>query len=195
MNLCGHATLATAFVIFEVLKLEDKNIKFLSHRSGELRVEKQGDRFVLDFPAYPMTEIENLPQLADVEVPPVKSWEAQGNMLFMLLRDPEEVRSLSPICTRCSVPYEEYNLGQGCDCDFVSRMFAPRIGILRILYRVLSIAHLFLLGGELGKDKLLHAVSPTRRRTVCELADDTGQDRWECSFYLKGGSMSRMISQ
>src|SRR5688572_16212811 len=47
VNLCGHATLTTAFVIFEVLRLEERNIKFLSHRSGELRVEKQVDTFVL----------------------------------------------------------------------------------------------------------------------------------------------------
>ncbi|MGI8495365.1 MAG: PhzF family phenazine biosynthesis protein, partial [Pyrinomonadaceae bacterium] len=54
IDLCGHATLASAFVIFEILKLESEIVKFHSHKSGELPVEKKGNRFVLDFPSRPV---------------------------------------------------------------------------------------------------------------------------------------------
>jgi PhzF family phenazine biosynthesis protein len=190
VDLCGHATLATTFVIFEMLKLEDTNIKFLSHRSGELRVEKQGDRFVLDFPAYPMTEIDNLPQLADVEVPPLKSWEAQGNMLFMLLRDQEEVRSLEPdMHAVAQLPYDEVIImAKGDDCDFVSRMFAPRIGIPED--PVTGAIHCSLIpywASELGKDKLFaRQVSKRGGELFCELAGDRVKIGGNAVLYLKG---------
>ena len=190
VNLCGHATLASAFVIFDVLKLEDKTIKFLSHRSGELRVEKQGDKFILDFPAYPMTEIDNLPQLAEVEVPPVKSWEAQGNMLFMLLRNQEEVRSLEPdMHAVAALPYDEVIItAKGDDCDFVSRMFAPRIGIPED--PVTGAIHCSLIpywAGELGKDKLFaRQVSARGGELFCELAGDRVKIGGNAVLYLKG---------
>jgi PhzF family phenazine biosynthesis protein len=190
VNLCGHATLATAFVIFEVLKLEQKKIKFLSHRSGELGVEKQGDKFVLDFPAYPMTEIDNLPQLEDVEVPPLKSWEAQGNMLFMLLRNQEEVRSLEPdMHAVAQLPYDEVIItAKGDDCDFVSRMFAPRIGIPED--PVTGAIHCSLIpywAEELGKDTLYaRQVSSRGGELFCEMAGDRVKIGGNAVLYMKG---------
>ena len=65
VNLCGHATLASAHVIFECLKIESDTIKFHSHRSGPLGVTKEDGKMVLDFPAYPVTEIEQSDELAD----------------------------------------------------------------------------------------------------------------------------------
>ena len=57
IDLCGHATLASAFVIFEILKAEESSVKFHSHKSGELKVEKNGDVFTLDFPSRPVVEM------------------------------------------------------------------------------------------------------------------------------------------
>src|SRR6476661_225524 len=96
VNLCGHATLATSYVIFNCLGLEETEIRFRSHRSGALGVSKEGDLIILDFPAYPLRDIETPPELATAEVPPLRSWESQKNMLIMLLRSEEEVRSLDP---------------------------------------------------------------------------------------------------
>ena len=64
VNLCGHATLASSHVIFNELKLEEEFIPFHSDRSGSLGVNKVGDKLILDFPAYPMTEIEQSDELA-----------------------------------------------------------------------------------------------------------------------------------
>ena len=60
MDLCGHATLASAFVLFEVLKTESGEISFQS-KSGKLKVSRDGDRFVLDFPSRPAVECEPPP--------------------------------------------------------------------------------------------------------------------------------------
>lgn len=131
VNLCGHATLASAHVIFNELKLEDEKIRFHSHRSGPLGVAKDGDKLVLDFPAYPMTEIDPIQMLVEAEVPPIRYWESQGNMLFLLLEDQKAVAELEPDMHKVvELPYDEVIItAKGDDCDFVSRMFAPRIGI------------------------------------------------------------------
>ena len=60
IDLCGHATLASAFVIFEVLKLETEMVKFHSHKSGSLNVEKKADLLILDFPSRPVSACEYL---------------------------------------------------------------------------------------------------------------------------------------
>lgn len=190
VDLCGHATLASAFVIFDVLKLEDEVIKFHSHRSGELGVEKKGGKFVLDFPAYPITEIDTLPQLVDVEVPPLKSWETQGNMLMMLLRSQEEVRSLEPdMQAVAALPYDEIIItAKGDDCDFASRMFAPRIGIPED--PVTGAIHCSLIpywANELGKNQLFaRQVSARGGELFCEFAGDRVKIGGNAVLYLKG---------
>ena len=176
VNLCGHATLATADVIFNELKLEDSQIKFHSHRSGELGVTKDGDRLVLDFPAYPMTEIEPIQMLVEAEVPPIKYWESQGNMLFLLLEDQKAVASLEPDMHKVmELPYDEVIItAKGDDCDFVSRMFAPRIGIPED--PVTGAIHCSLIpywAEQLGKTELFaRQVSVCGGELFCELAGD-----------------------
>ena len=190
VNLCGHATLASAYVIFNVLKLEDEKIRFYSHRSGELGVERDGDKFVLDFPAYPIREIETLHQLVDVEVPPLKSWETQGNMLMMLLRNQEEVRSLEPDMNRVAqLPYDEIIItAKGDDCDFASRMFAPRLGIPED--PVTGAIHCSLIpywAGVLGKNKLFaRQVSERGGELFCELVGDRVKIGGYATLFLKG---------
>jgi len=190
VNLCGHATLATSHVIFNELKLEESEIRFFSHRSGELGVTKEGGRLVLDFPAYPMKEIPTLPQLVDVEVPPLKSWESQGNMLFMLLRSQEEVATLEPdMHAVAQLPYDEIIItAKGDDCDFASRMFAPRIGISED--PVTGAIHCSLIpywAAELGKTELFaRQVSARGGELFCELKGDRVKIGGNAVLYLKG---------
>lgn len=190
VNLCGHATLASAHVIFNELKLEDEKIRFFSHRSGELGVEKVGDKLVLDFPAYPVTEIETPPQLIDVEVPPLQCWETQGNMLMMLLRNQEEVRSLEPDMEQVAkLPYDEVIItAKGDDCDFASRMFAPRIGIPED--PVTGAIHCSLIpywANELGKTELFaRQVSERGGELFCSLVGDRVKIGGYATLYMKG---------
>jgi PhzF family phenazine biosynthesis protein len=62
MDLCGHATLATGYLLFEILGTDKEILRFQT-RSGELTVEKEGDKFVLDFPSRPAEPAER-----DIEI-------------------------------------------------------------------------------------------------------------------------------
>ncbi|HEV8591739.1 MAG TPA: PhzF family phenazine biosynthesis protein [Pyrinomonadaceae bacterium] len=190
VNLCGHATLASAHVIFNELKLESDSIRFHSDRSGELGVTKDGDKFVLDFPAYPVMERDPVPELAAAEVPPLKYWETQGNMLILLLDSEETVRTLKPDFHKLSqLPYDEVIItAKGDTADFVSRMFAPNIGIDED--PVTGAIHCSLIpywANELGKEKLFaKQLSARGGELFCELAGDRVKIGGNATLYLKG---------
>ncbi|MBK8466030.1 MAG: PhzF family phenazine biosynthesis protein [Chloracidobacterium sp.] len=188
VNLCGHATLASAHVIFNELELESSDIKFHSHRSGELGVTKDGDLLVLDFPAYPMKEIEPIKML--VAAAPLRYWESQGNMLFLLLEDQKAVQDLQPdMHDVIKLPYDEVIItAPGDDCDFASRMFAPRIGIPED--PVTGAIHCSLIphwAGVLGKNELFaRQVSARGGELFCQLAGDRVKIGGNAVLYLKG---------
>lgn len=191
MNLCGHATLASAHVIFNELKLEDSFVAFHSDRSGELAVDKQGDKLVLDFPAYPMTETEQSDELAQaVGKVPSKVWESQGHMVFLRLESEEHVRSIEPDFHALEqLQYDEVIVtAPGDDCDFASRMFAPRIGIPED--PVTGAIHCSLIpywAEQLGKDKMFaRQVSKRGGELFCELAGDRVRIGGNAVTYLKG---------
>ncbi len=190
VNLCGHATLAASHVILNELKLESESVKFHSDRSGKLGVAKDGDRLVLDFPAYPFVEIEPIQMLVDAEVPPLKYWESQGNMLFLLLENQQAVETLEPdIHKVLELPYDEVIItAKGDDCDFASRMFAPRIGIPED--PVTGAIHCSLIpywAAELGKNELFaRQVSARGGELFCELAGDRVKIGGNAVTFLKG---------
>ena len=192
INLCGHATLASGYVIFNCIKTEDGAIKFHSHLSGSLGIERQNGLIVLDFPAYPVKEIETLPDFAAAEVPPLKSWETQGNMLMMRLRSQQDVENivLMPDMNRLEeMPYDMIIItAKGDDCDFASRMFAPKLGIPED--PVTGAIHCSLIpywANELGKDKLFaRQVSQRGGELFCEFAGERVKIGGNATLYLKG---------
>lgn len=190
VNLCGHATLATAHVIFNELSLESESINFHSDRSGELGVTRDGDRLVLDFPSYPMTEIDPVPGLATAEFPPLKYWESQGNMLFLLMENQRIIEELQPDLHKIAeLPYDEVIVtSKGEDCDFASRMFAPRIGIPED--PVTGAIHCSLIpywANELGKNELFaRQVSARGGELFCELAGERVKIGGNAVTYLRG---------
>lgn len=192
VDLCGHATLASSHVIFNELKWEDEFIRFHSDRSGELGVEKQDERMILDFPSYPVKEIEQRAEFAEtIGTLPVESWETQSNMLMLLLESEEEVRNLSPDMQRLhELLYQEVIVtakGEG-DADFVSRMFAPKIGIPED--PVTGAIHCSLIpywAKELGKKRLFaRQISKRGGELFCELAGDRVKIGGNAALYLKG---------
>lgn len=191
VNLCGHATLASAFVIFELLKLESQTIKFHSNRSGSLGVEKKNGKLVLDFPAYPIKEISPIEGLAEaIGSTPLKTWETQGNMVMVRLDSEAAVRSLKPdLSVLAKLPYDEIICtAPGLDCDFATRMFAPRIGIPED--PVTGAIHCSLIpywAGELGKTELFaRQVSARGGELFCELNGDRVKIGGNATLYLKG---------
>lgn len=191
VNLCGHATLASAYVIFECLKLESESVKFHSHRSGPLGVTKQDGKMVLDFPAFPVTEIEQSDELAGaIGAIPFKVFETQGNMVMLRLESESQIRGLSPdFNALLGIDYDEFIVtAPGDDCDFSSRMFAPRIGINED--PVTGAIHCSLIpywADELGKNEMFaRQVSERGGELFCKLDGGRVKIGGEATLYLKG---------
>jgi PhzF family phenazine biosynthesis protein len=130
VDLCGHATLASAFVIFNDLDPAQQVAAFTS-RSGPLRVTRSADMLVLDFPALPPDPAEAPAEvLAALGLAPREVWHAAGN--YMAVYETEaEVRGLRPDMARLRAVdgMGVVVTAPGTASDFVSRYFAPAYGI------------------------------------------------------------------
>ena len=188
--LCGHATLASSHVIFNELGHKDERIVFKTRRRGDLSVTRDGDKFVLDFPAYPMNEIEPIEMLRTAEFPPLRYFESQDDMLFLLMDSQKTVVELQPDMSKVeSLPYQEVIItAKGDDCDFASRMFAPKIGIPED--PVTGAIHCSLIpywSEQLGKTELFaRQVSKRGGELFCELAGNRVKIGGNAVLYLKG---------
>jgi PhzF family phenazine biosynthesis protein len=129
VDLCGHATLAAAHVIFETLGYAKQVITFET-RSGDLFVEKKGKRLAMDFPACPPTPRE----------PPEILAEGLGQRPMEVLATDDYIAVFDNEATVRAITPNQALLGQldlrgvivtapGSDVDFVSRFFAPKFGI------------------------------------------------------------------
>jgi PhzF family phenazine biosynthesis protein len=129
VDLCGHATLATAYVLFEHLGYTGATITFET-RSGDLMVQHQGELLVMDFPARPpisCTPPDGL--LKALGRPSVEVLAADD---YVVVFDSEEViRSMIPDYTQLSLVDLRGVVvtAPGQEADFVSRFFVPKHGI------------------------------------------------------------------
>ncbi len=129
MELCGHATLASAFVVFRYVEEEWDRVSFET-KSGLLTVERKDDLLMMDFPSWPPTPFAMTQELADSLG---REPEAVFRVRDYLAVFPSQadVRNLRPDFKKL----EELDcLGiiataPGDEVDFVSRFFAPRAGI------------------------------------------------------------------
>lgn len=129
VDLCGHATLASAHVIFEIIGYSKQAITFETRR-GELIVEKKGKRLEMDFPACPPTPCELSETLSQgLGQRPIEVLAADD---YLAVFDSEAtVRAITPNLALLG----ELDLrgviitAPGSDVDFVSRFFAPKYGI------------------------------------------------------------------
>lgn len=188
MDLCGHATLASAHVIFNHLGRKSETIRFQS-QSGELRVDKRGELLVLDFPAQVANECDPPPILADgLRARPKTAW--QGRDHFAVFAREEDVAAIVPdFDILAQVDAQGVCVtAPGNDCDFVSRFFAPRAGIPED--PVTGSTHCVLIpywAKRLGK-KHLHARQLSKRggELFCEDRDDRVGIGGNAVTYLEG---------
>jgi PhzF family phenazine biosynthesis protein len=134
VELCGHATLATACVLMTRLEPSRTQVTFMS-RSGELGVERSGDTFTLDFPAR-RAQPEPDPQVRDqvsaaLGKRPRELWRARD--LFAVYDTPDDVRRLAPDFAKVKA-IEVHAICATAPANapgvaFVSRFFAPAQGI------------------------------------------------------------------
>jgi len=129
VDLCGHATLAAAFVVFSHLEPDAAALVFHT-RSGPLRVRREGDGLTLDFPAVPAAPAPLPPDLeAGLGLRPLETLLA---MDYLAVLDSEAaVRALAPdMAALARLPVRGIIVtARGTDCDFVSRFFAPASGV------------------------------------------------------------------
>ena len=130
--LCGHATLASAFVVFTEIAPELKIVEFHT-QSGMLTVVRNGERLQMDFPRHAFTETEPPPPLlSGLRAPPREAYFVSEGPNYYAVYDTEaEVRALVPDLAAL-VQLQALGIvvtAPGRDCDFVSRYFGPKQGI------------------------------------------------------------------
>jgi len=191
--LCGHATLASAFVLFVCQRWPNENIKFQTRKSGQLIVAKRGDLLEMDFPSRP----------AHTRTPPVGLKEAlrvapkeilgSAEDLLVVLDSEKAVRGVKP----------DFGMLDRVECrgtiitargdrsDFVSRFFAPRVGVPED--PVTGSAHCVLIpywAAALHKNDL-HAFQISKRggELFCAFMGERVKISGKASLYMEGTIM------
>ena len=188
--LCGHATLASAFVIFHEQNWPEKTIRFQTRKSGQLVVTGKDDLLVMDFPARPVQERVNPPGLTEaLGISPIDIFNSEEDLL-VVLENEQSVRSVQPDFAALNQAEARGVIvtAPGDQCDFVSRFFAPRVGVNED--PVTGSAHTVLTpywSEVLGKIDL-HAFQISKRggELFCQLAGDRVMISGRAVLYLAG---------
>ena len=133
VDLCGHATLASAHVLWQTGRLKSDQVAKFQAKSGQLIARKQGEEIRMDFPAEPAEEMDAPPTLRlAISKPPV--WVGHNRMdMLVQLEDAESVRTLGPSINAIAMLG-----GRGVivtaksdtpEYDFICRFFAPAAGV------------------------------------------------------------------
>jgi PhzF family phenazine biosynthesis protein len=132
VKLCGHATLASAFVVLRILETGRDSVRFETRFSGALTVSRDGDLLAMDFPSLaPWTSV-SLPaaSIDGLGKAPAAVVQIEDNY-FAIYESEEEVRRIRPDFRLLEKlhPAGVAITAPGDDADFVSRYFAPSYGI------------------------------------------------------------------
>lgn len=189
IDLCGHATLASAFVITECLGLEAQVVRFHSPKSGGLTVNKQDDLFILDFPSRPPVACETPTGLIEA-IGKTPKEVLKSRDYFLVYESEQEVLGLNPDF-QALLKIDAHAVivtSKGDSSDFVSRFFAPQAGINED--PVTGSAHCTLIpfwASILGKEKLFaRQISARGGELFCELAGERVRIGGHAVLYLKG---------
>ena len=190
VDLCGHATLASAHVLFNKRAWPEETVCFQTRKSGQLSVARKGDLLEMDFPAIPVheqTPPEGLRQALNIE--PEEIFGSAEDILVVL--DSEKtVQGISPDFAKL----EQVDCrgvivtAKGDRSDFVSRFFGPRVGVPED--PVTGSAHCVLVpywAGRLKKN-ILHAIQVSKRggELFCENLGQRVRISGRAVMYLQG---------
>jgi PhzF family phenazine biosynthesis protein len=144
VDLCGHATLATAHVLFNHKGFTGDTVRFAS-RSGELRVKKEGDRLTLDFPVDTLTQVPVTDETCSwFDKRPEEAWRGKTDYMLVFAREADIVNiqpNLDVIATHkeargviVTAKGDATAMGASASettgvVDFVSRFFGPQSGV------------------------------------------------------------------
>ena len=190
IDLCGHATLAAAFVLFELMRYEKDTIIFYS-QSGPLKVHRDGAYIALDFPSWMPERVMDYPEEVIKGLGLTDHLGVYKNRDYIVeLETEKDVLSVKPdfsLLNRVDV-IGVIVTAPGANSDFVSRFFAPNCGVPED--PVTGSAHAQLIpfwSEKLNKTKL-HAFQLSRRggELWCEQEGDRVIIKGKAVFYMKG---------
>lgn len=192
MDLCGHATLASAYVIFHELGNDSDEISF-DTQSGLLKVRKIQDYLELDFPSRPPQKAD-LPKIISngLNIQPLEVWKARD---YLLLYDSEDdIKRINPnIAVINQINIDPGGIivsakGKAEDVDFVSRFFSPQASLFED--PVTGSAHCTLVpfwADRLNKTKLKALqISERQGELICQLNQDRVAIKGKAVKYLEG---------
>jgi PhzF family phenazine biosynthesis protein len=188
IDLCGHATLATAFVLFNEGLATSEQLRFET-RSGPLTVQRSGDLLSMDFPARPAAPAEITDHIvAALGARPAEVHAARD--LLAVFSSESQVAALEPNFARLETldAFAVIATAPGLRVDFVSRFFAPKAGVPED--PVTGSAHCTLIpywAKRLGKTSL-HALQISARggELFCEERGERVLIRGRAVEYLRG---------
>ena len=174
VELCGHATLASSFVILNFCEPESSEVRF-NTLSGTLTIRKKEDLYEMDFPTYPLREIPVTDEMEQAfGIRPVKA--VLGLDLICVFENEEQVRQLHPDQERLKAIEGRIQnaTAKGTETDCVSRSFCPKLSVAED--PVCGSAHCQIAdywSGELGKNRI-HAYQASKRggHLYCEMRED-----------------------
>ena len=189
IDLCGHATLASAHILFTELAYNGDTIHFETVKAGVLTVKKDGDKYTMDFPSRPPIPIEIPNGLTEaLGKQPLSILRSRD--YFVVYETEDDILNITPDFFALSKmdTVGVIVTAPGKEVDFVSRFFAPGAGIPED--PVTGSAHCNLIpywAKKLGKDKLhAYQLSARKGELWCELKGDRVLMSGKAITYLKG---------
>lgn len=189
INLCGHATLAASFLLFELSKCPADEVQF-STLSGPLVVRKKGSKLTMDFPRVSLYPIESSTVLNGiVNKSMVERYESDLDYLVLLEDEAHVLNAQVDLKILVNLPKRGLILtAKSHDADFYSRCFYPKHNIYED--PVTGSAHCVLAPywAERLQKTTLHAIQGSFRKgeLFCEVLDDRVLISGYCKWYSKG---------
>ena len=190
VDLCGHATLAAAFVLHRFENFTSPIIPFYSSRSGKLPVIINEDSYTLNFPADQITSISIDDRLLNAtNMKPSFAFKGKSDIM-LIFENQAQIEKLQPHLSNIE-KLEARGLivtAKGENCDFVSRFFGPQVGVNED--PVTGSAHTSLTpywANQLNKTELYaEQISSRKGRLTCRLVNDRVEITGKAVLYLKG---------
>jgi PhzF family phenazine biosynthesis protein len=190
VDLCGHATLAAAHVLFNYENYAGDTIQFYSHRSGQLTVTRQDELLTLNFPTDVFEKVELTTALTDgFDILPVEALKGKTDYV-LVFNNESQVKNIQPNLPQIATLGGRGVIvtAKGDKVDFVSRFFAPQAGIDED--PVTGSAHTTLTpywAKKLGKTEMT-AIQLSERKGYlqCRFLGDRVEISGQAKLYMKG---------
>ena len=132
VELCGHATLASAYVIFEIVGHDSEKINFKTLYRGDLSVVRKNGMFELDFPS-----TNTVPSIFDLkliqecfDVPIIEHFDGKTDCILLLENESAVLKAEPDLAKLAKLDRRGFIItARSSEYDFVSRFFAPKFGV------------------------------------------------------------------